>query len=71
MTRKNWNLFSITNGNVFESVTGSVDKSGQQVKLYLSVIRILFKDGVLAKIKCKILNGTKSPQISLSYFPSE
>ena len=62
---------SITNGNVFESVTGSVDKSGQQVKLYFVSDKNTVKDGVLAKIKCKILNGTKSPQISLSYFPSE
>ena len=62
---------SITNGNVFESVTGSVDKSGQQVKLYFVSDKNTVKDGVLAKIKCKILNGTKSPQISLCYFPSE
>lgn len=62
---------SITNGNVFESVTGSVDKKGQQVKLYFVSDKNTVKDGVLAKIKCKILNGTKSPQISLCYFPSE
>ena len=62
---------SITNGNVFESVTGSVDKSGQQVKLYFVSDKNTVKDGVLAKIKCKILNGTKSPQINLCYFPSE
>ena len=62
---------SITNGNVFESVTGSVDKKGHNVKLYFVSDKNTVKDGVLAKIKCKILNGTKSPQINLCYFPSE
>lgn len=61
----------VKNGDIFESVLGNIDKSNNEVKLYFTSDIDIKADGIFAKIKCKVLNNSTSPQVKLYYFPSE
>ena len=61
----------ISNGELFESVMGSIDADNGKIKLIFSSDADITKDGVLAKIKFKRKNIEEDiTDLSVSYYPN-
>ena len=62
---------SVTKGDVFGSVLGSIENSESKVKLCFTSDVDIDDDGVLAIIRFNVLDKNSEPQVKLCYFPSE
>lgn len=59
----------VNNGDLFESVLGTVESSENRVKLCFTSADTIAEDGVLARIRFRILDAEKPAEIKLAYYP--
>ena len=59
----------VNNGDLFESVLGTVESSENRVKLCFTSADTIAEDGVLARIRFHILDAEKPAEIKLAYYP--